>query len=200
MKKNVSQPVPGSKKVQQREERDALKQLLLKLPEERVGRGLSDEKLDRENAKIQLLDQTWTTPYEQRQRVDRFVAEMVQPWEKAYPQVYYTEIYRLNGWAIPEGMISEKPSIVAQWTNEIIYMRFPPEVFGALRERNPLLAYWLRGHKHHQWLTAEGRVQLLRFIQDAIDGMKECATWYEFQLKHAQKYKLPVQLRLLAKG
>lgn len=187
----------GTGKVQQKEDRQKLQQLLLKLTEDKIDQRFSDARLDREHEKIQLLNGSWTSLYDVRQLIAKTIAPTVQPYEVTFPQEFYRQIYRLTGRPIPEGGIAEKPHIIAQYTNEIIYLRFTREVLEVLRQKNPLGPAWMRLYKHHQWLTKDGKTMLLGFIQDAIHDMKACTTnWHDFQFAYAKKYILPIQTRM----
>lgn len=148
-------------KVDLTQSREDLKQLLLKLPEEKVAERFSDDKLDREHEKARLKDSASPTGLIGR----HLLAIEPQVYAPIFPKDYYRQIFRLNGWPIPDGDISEKPHIVAKWTNEIIYLRFTRAILDELRQKNPLMVgRWLREHKHHQWLTDQGRIFLEGFI------------------------------------
>ena len=182
-------------KVELQQERQQVTQHILDLTESRLAEPYTDRRLDRDYEIIELLNGSKISPFDLKKR---FIAEIAQPWEVFFTKEFYSEVFRKNGWPIPEGGISEKPHIVAQWTNEVIYLRFTKEILDELRRKNPYMTgIWLRREKHHQWLSDAGREKLRVFIQDAIDGMKACTgTWYDFQLAHAKKYNLPCQLKM----
>lgn len=102
----------------------------------------------------------------------------------------------MNGWTIPARGITEKPHVIAQYTNEIIYQRFSKEVLPMLQHLNPYCAMGFRMHKHFQWLTPEARVYLLRFIDEAIAVMRTCTNWYEFRIKYGKQFGLSFQLKM----
>lgn len=193
--KTTKKTFVGKSKVEQQEERQEVSQYILDLTESRLVEPFTDRRLNRDHEIIELLNGSRISPFELKKR---FIAEIAQPWEVFFVQDFYAEVFRLNGWPIPEGGISEKPQIVAQWTNEVIYLRFTKDILDELRRKNPYMTgMWLRKEKHHQWLNDAGRAKLREFIQDAIDGMKACTgTWYDFQLAHAKKYNLPCQLKM----
>lgn len=62
---------------------------------------------------------------------------------------------------------------------------------------NPLISGHIRKYKLSQFLNAEGKEKMKGFIEDANTVMKECTTWYEFELKYTKKYNLPVQLKFM---
>lgn len=187
-------PKTRKSKVQRKEEQEREAQLIIEHVEARVVEPFTDKRLDREFEIIELLNGKKTTLHDIKKR---YIAAKAQEWKLAFTQDFYKEVFRLNRWPIPDGDISEKPHVVAQWTNEVVYLRFTKDILDELRRKNPFRTdLWLREKKHHQWLTREGREKLLGFIDDAIDGMKACATWYEFYVKHAKRYDLPYQLKM----
>jgi len=121
----------------------------------------------------------------------RFIAKAWAEYHPTFPKEYYQQINRLNGWAISDDMLYLKPPIVARFTNDLIYRRFPRFILPTLQHVNPYVAYRLRRYKHFQRLTHEGKELLEKFIRQAVACMKECTTWHEFRVKYAQQYPLP---------
>lgn len=184
-----------TKKNQEKERREELKQLLLTFPDADTLERNANARYDREREKIKLLNGSEISIYDFRQ-IKRLIADSAQPYQPIFPKKFYEEIYRLKGWSIPQGGIREKPHIIATHTNSLIYQRFPKDVLPMLQELNPLVAVGFRLRKHHQLLTTEGRKQIKRFIEEAIAVMATCRTWYEFELKYCEMYGLPVQIRM----
>ena len=164
-------------------------QLELKLlagPEKKI-----DNKVELDKDVIELLSGSKINVKEVLKEVKRFIANAWAIYQVTFPKEYYQHINRLNGWNIPDHMLYLKPHIVARFTNELIYRRFPKCVLPALQHLNKYVAYRLRRYKHFQRLTSEGKVMLERFIKEAVDCMAECTTWDEFRVKYAQQYPLP---------
>ena len=86
--------------------------------------------------------------------IDRYIGEDYRQWTKTFPDEYYEQIYRLNGWG-EFGLASNYPSIVGHYTNEIVYKRLAPGVLDELRKKNPIIPEGYRKHRHHQFLTPE---------------------------------------------
>lgn len=182
-------------KAQEKEARAQLAQLLISLPEDRIGAGYTDARFDREHEKFMLLGGREISLHEVNE-IKKTIAKTLQDYQPTFREEFYVQTFRLHGWPIPDGGIVDKPHVCARYTNEIIYARFPKEVLPMLQHLNPFVEMGLRMHKHFQWLNPEARVSLLGFIEQAIETMKTCTGWYEFRVKYAKQYGLSFQLRL----
>lgn len=92
-----------------------------------------------------------------------YVAPELQPWIKRFPDEFFEQIYRLQGWEFKPGT-SKRTPYVGKLINQYIYDQLPPGVAEELRSRNPLVD-GRRAHKHHQFLTeGTGNVHLDRQI------------------------------------
>jgi hypothetical protein len=175
------------------ESRHELKQLLLDLTEQGIFNRFSDRKLDRENQKIKLRSGKIIDLYE----LDKYIDDKINTYAKEFGQDYYLEIFRLNGWKIPEsGIISYKPNIVGRYTIDIIYGRFPKEVLPTIEGNNKYNEIGIRLYKHFQFLTPKGIELLEKFIEDSVIVMKKCKFWDEFVEEHARIYGFPFQTSL----
>lgn len=179
--------------LQEEKNQDLLKRFILDQTEAKVERQFSDEKLDQELEKRKLLntiDDLWRI-----KEVDGKLLKEPSNYKAIFNQEFYKEIYRLNGWKY-EGTIAQKPWKVGIYTNEIIYYRFSHEVLPFLRIVNPFIIPGRRKYKHHQYLTPGARIELSRFISQAVEMMKECSGWNEFRIKYCSKYNVPYQLKM----
>ena len=59
------------------------------------------------------------------------------PWQKTFPDVYYKEIFRLNGWEFTVASIRKRPGVVGTWTNKIVYDQLPKGVLKELKANTP---------------------------------------------------------------
>jgi hypothetical protein len=175
-----------------KEERQEIKQLILKLTEQRVDNRFSDKQLDRENEKIKLRSGLEITI----KGYKAFISEFLQIYSPMFPKDFYREINRLNNWNIPESELYLKPPIVGKFTNEFIYGRYPKEILPKLQSLNPYIRMGYRSVKHFQWLNETGKKQLEVIIKEAILVMKESNDWHEFTIKYGSKYGLPFQTSL----
>lgn len=82
-----------------------------------------------------------------------YVVEEMRPWIAMFPNDFFRQIYRLQGWTYKEGC-AKRPGYIGTLINEWVYGRLPPPVLPELRRRNPSVD-GRRKHKHHQFLTEE---------------------------------------------
>jgi hypothetical protein len=86
--------------------------------------------------------------------LEKLVAKDLAAWAKKFPDEFYENIYKLKNWPWP-GMSKNRYSIVAHYTNDLVYERLAPGLRAALEEKNPKNEKGWRPAKNHQWLTAE---------------------------------------------
>ena len=51
-----------------------------------------------------------------------YISEELLPWQKRFPDIYYKELFRLNGWDYTIKDIRKRPGVIGKWTNELIYL------------------------------------------------------------------------------
>lgn len=170
--------------------RTEIQKSIFEQTEGKVDQKFTDENLDRENLKVQLLSGAVIDLEELG-----LINKKPSIYTPRFPNDYYLEMYRLNKWSTPEdGVFSQKRSICGTWTNEIIYGRFGKQVLPTLQHLNPIDRIGLRMVKHHQHLNEKGLEKLEMFISESVELMKESSTWYEFRSKLYHKYGVPFQL------
>jgi hypothetical protein len=179
--------------VQDEKNKKFLKAFLIDEADSKINNKFSDENLDKELEKKQLLE--IVSDYWQIDSIKNNVLSNPSDYKKVFPQEYYRQIYRLNGWAVPK-TISNKPWVVGKFTNEIIYYRFSSEVLPFLRILNPYKIIGKRTYKHHQYLTKGGRILLSRFIEEAITEMEKHSDWESFKKEYCELYNIPYQLKI----
>lgn len=81
-----------------------------------------------------------------------YVAPELQPWIKRFPDEFFEQIYRIQGWDFKPGT-SKRTPYVGKLINKYIYEQLPPGVLEELRELNPVKD-GRRANKHHQFLTS----------------------------------------------
>lgn len=91
---------------------------------------------------------------ELRRILDHYVQDELRPWTKMFPDAFFREIYRLQGWEYKPGTAKRTP-YVGKLINKYIYQQLPPGVLEELRELNPVTGNGRRKHKHFQFLTDE---------------------------------------------
>ncbi len=86
--------------------------------------------------------------------LEKLIAKDLAAWAKKFPDEFYENIYKLKGWPWP-GMSVNRYSVVAHYTNDLVYERLAPGLRKALEEKNPKNEKGWRPAKNHQWLTAD---------------------------------------------
>ena len=111
-----------------------------------------------------------------QQILDRYLLKEFAAWAKRFPDEFYQQMFRLRGWQW-RGMKINRPGIVANYTNDLVYARLAPGVLDELRRRNPL-EEGRRAHKHHQLLTHDvGHPALQAHLNGVMAIMRASTTW-----------------------
>ena len=135
---------------------------------------------------IALIDEATGYQYErERDELQRilqlYVAEELRPWAKTFPDTFYQEIFRLNGWEFTVGEIKKRPPIIGKWTNELIYKQLPKGVLKELKEKTPKSAAGNYVARFFQSLTSDiGVPGLHAQINSVLSLMQVSDTWTEF--------------------
>lgn len=98
-----------------------------------------------------------------------YISEELLPWQKRFPDVFYKELFRLNGWDYTVSGIKKRPGIIGKWTNIIIYKELPHGVLDELKRKTPISNLGNRKNRYHQYLTTDiGEPNLEKQINKAI--------------------------------
>lgn len=124
-----------------------------------------------------------------------YISEELLPWQKKFPDVFYKELFRLNGWEFNVNGIKNRPGVIGAWTNSLIYDELPSGVKDELKKKTPTSEAGNKTVRMHQFLTEDiGNNHLKSQIEQVLtlfrlsDNMKE--VWYNFQkLKDRKKGK-----------
>lgn len=129
-----------------------------------------------------------------------YVSPELQPWIKRFPDEFFEQIYRLQGWEFKPGTSKRSP-YVGKLINKYIYEQLPPGVLEELRAKNPAVD-GRRAAKHHQFLTSgTGNVHLDRQISTVTtlmriaDDKKQFEDLFEKAFPPAQE-KLPLVIEV----
>lgn len=160
---------------------------------------------------IALVDEVTGYQYDrERQELQKilkaYIAEELQPWQKRFPDVFYKELFRLNGWNYTVKGIKKRPSVVGRWTNKLIYEQLPSGVLKELKMKTPKNVSGNRIVRLHQSLTIDvGNEHLASQITQVVtlfqlsNSMKHM--WGQFDtLKSRQKGQLELPYRFDDKG
>lgn len=111
-----------------------------------------------------------------------YLTEERLKWAKMFPDEFYAQIYRLNGWSWPPIKATSRTPLVGKYTNDIVYERLPEGVLNKLKELNPVDATTKRRRwKHTQFLSEDIGQQDLRFyLGQVIALMRASNSWRAF--------------------
>lgn len=84
-----------------------------------------------------------------------YISEELLPWQKRFPDIYYKELFRLNGWNYTIKDIRKRPGVIGKWTNDLIYKQLPNGVLEELKCKTPKSAKGKNIAKLHQSLTED---------------------------------------------
>lgn len=140
---------------------------------------------------IGLIDEV--TGYQHQREKDElqkilqaYISEDLLPWQKRFPDIFYRELFRLNGWDYTLGSIKKRPGVIGTWTNKLIYEQLPPGVLSELKEKTPKSAAGNATARYHQSLSEDiGEPNLSAQINKTItlfqlsDNMKHM--WKQFK-------------------
>lgn len=109
-----------------------------------------------------------------------YISEELLKWEKRFPDDFYKEIFRLNGWDFTVSGIKKRPGVIGKWTNTLIYNELPAGVLQELKENTPKHA------RYHQRLTPDigqpnltAQIYKVVGIMQSSDNMQEM--WERFK-------------------
>lgn len=131
-----------------------------------------------------------------------YISEELLPWQKRFPDVFYKELFRLNGWDYTVNGIKKRPGVIGKWTNILVYDQLPKGVLDELKKKTPRSKNGNKTARYHQYLTLDvGEPNLSNAINQAItifmlsSSMKEM--WYNFnRLKERQFGQLSLPLKV----
>jgi P63C domain len=135
---------------------------------------------------IALVDEATGYQYERERDelqliLKAYIAEELLKWTKTFPDVYYKEIFRLNGWDFTVQNIKKRPGVVGKWTNKIIYEQLPKGVLQELKKNTPKSAAGNYTARFFQSLTTDiGNPHLQNQLNSVITLMQISDNWKHF--------------------
>ena len=154
---------------------------------------------------IALVDEATGYQYDRERNelqkiLKAYISEELLPWQKRFPDMFYKELFRLNGWDYTVNGIKKRPGVIGKWTNILVYDQLPKGVLDELKKKTPRSKSGNKTARYHQYLTLDvGEPNLSNAINQAItvfmlsSSMKEM--WYNFnRLKERQQGQLSLPL------
>jgi P63C domain len=153
---------------------------------------------------IALVDEATGYQYDRekdelQQILKAYISEELLPWQKKFPDIFYKELFRLNGWDFTVRGIKKRPGVIGKWTKTLIYNELPKGVLKELEKNTPKNE---KGHKSaqmHRLLTDDiGNPHLKAQINQMVtlfqlsDDMKHM--WQQFEklkLRQSGQLELP---------
>lgn len=135
-----------------------------------------------------------------------YIAEELLPWQKKFPDIYYKELFRLNGWDFTVHGIKKRPGVIGRWTTTLVYERLPKGVLDELKKRTPKSDSGNYLARFHQNLTLDigepnltaqlNKVITLFQLSDSMEHM-----WKQFnKLKSREEGQLMIPFNFDDKG
>ena len=122
--------------------------------------------------------------FELQKIISAYVNDELLKWQKMFPDEFYFEIFRLNGWDYTVQSIKKRPGVVGKWTNELIYKRLPSGVLEELKRRTPRSEKGNYTARFFQNLTPDiGHPELTAQIYKVIGIMRISKNWNDFKEK-----------------
>lgn len=129
--------------------------------------------------------------------LEAYIAKELLPWTKHFPDEFFQEIYRLQGWSYRVGS-HQHPKYVGKLIYELVYKPLPNGVLEELQRLNPITPKGYRRHRHFQFLSEEtGNPHLDKQIVSVMTLMRASETKAHFKELFDRVYsKSPHQLSL----
>ncbi len=120
--------------------------------------------------------------FELQKIISAYINDELLKWQKMFPDEFYFEIFRLNGWDYTVQSIKKRPGVVGKWTNELIYKRLPSGVLEELKRRTPRSEKGNYTARFFQNLTPDiGHPELTAQIYKVIGIMRISKNWNDFK-------------------
>ncbi len=135
---------------------------------------------------IALVDEATGYQYDREKQelqaiLEAYISKELLEWQKRFPDNFYMEIFRLNGWPYTVSNIKKRPSVIGKWTNKLIYERLPKGVLSELKKITPKSESGNYTARFHQSLTQDiGNPDLQAQIFKVIGIMRISDNWKQF--------------------
>lgn len=160
---------------------------------------------------IALVDEATGYQYERendelQKILEAYISAELLPWQKIFPDIFYKELFRLNGWDFTVKGIKKRPGVIGTWTKKLIYEELPKGVLAELEHNTPKNQQGKKAAKMHQLLTEDiGNPHLKAQINQIVtlfqlsDNMEHM--WSQFEkLKTRQSGQLELPFDFDNKG
>lgn len=158
-----------------------------------------------------LIDEATGYQYEREKDelqkiLSAYIAQELLPWQKTFPDVFYRELFRLNGWDYTVTGIKKRPGVIGTWTNKLIYEQLPNGVLDELKSKTPKSGSGNYTARFFQSLTPDtGNSHLTSQIQQIVTLFQLSDTmqhmWHQFEkLRQRQLGQIELPFQFDEKG
>ena len=128
-----------------------------------------------------------------------YISEELLPWQKKFPDIFYKELFRLNGWDFTVKGIKKRPGVIGKWTKTLIYNELPKGVLQELEKNTPVNEKGKKKAHMHRLLTEDiGNPHLKAQINQMVtlfqlsDSMQHMWSQFEkLKLRQSGQLELP---------
>jgi len=121
--------------------------------------------------------------------LQQYISEELLPWKKRFPDEFYREIFKLNGWDFTVKGIKKRPGVIGKWTKKYIYQALPKGVLNALIDSTPKTKEGKLSKRLHQSLTKEQGIEHLnKQIISVVTLMSVSDSWNHFKQLWNKKF------------
>jgi hypothetical protein len=136
----------------------------------------------------------------------QYISEELLPWQKRFPDIFYKELFRLNGWDFTVNGIKKRPGVIGTWTKKLIYEQLPKGVLQELERNVPKSEAGNKTVRFHQLLTDDiGNPNLTAQVNQIVtlfqlsDNMQHM--WSQFEkLRYRQSGQMELPFSFDNKG
>lgn len=114
--------------------------------------------------------------------LEAYISPTLLPWTKRFPDEFYKEMFRLNGWDYDPSTV-KRPGVIGTWTNKFVYEQLPKGVLDELKTKTP------KNHRLHQSLTPDlGHPHLSNQLAAVTAIMRLSPNWRKFVSNFAKAF------------
>lgn len=119
-----------------------------------------------------------------KDELQNFLSQVIRleaaKWVKRFDDSFFEMIYKMKGWTW--NYTKKHPGVVGTWINDIVYQRLGPMVLTELREKNPKSDHGSRKSKHHQFLSDDYGVPMLKNHLIGLEALAKASSynWSQF--------------------
>lgn len=122
--------------------------------------------------------------------LEMYISPTLLPWTKRFPDEFYKEMFRLNGWTYNPQSV-KRPGVIGKWTNQLIYDQLPNGVLEELKEKTPKNV-----HLHRNLTPDIGHPHLSNQLASVTAIMRLSSNWKQFLSNFAKSFRTGGQAEL----